>query len=105
MKHLLETLKSARWLEIMLIAVLVCALAVIALDGEKGKLTEEEKMERMLSGVKGAGKVRVMLGGEDQGAVILAEGADDIGVMLSLQRTTHVLTGLPIERIEVIKSE
>lgn len=105
MKHLLETLKSARWIELLLLSAFLCILLLLMLNGKTVPAdSEEARMSRILSGITGAGEVEVMLGGEDKGVLVLAEGADDIAVMLSLQRSVQTLTGLPIEKIEIIQS-
>lgn len=105
MKQFLETLKSARWIEVLLLSVFLCVLLIIMLEGRTASSDSDEvRMARILSAIAGAGEVTVMLGGEDQGALVLAEGAGDISVMLSLQRAVQTLTGLPIEKIEIVQS-
>ena len=109
MKNLLETAKSARWLEILLLAAILCAMLALAMDGGDASTVHsgEGRMERTLEEIEGAGKVRVLLSDPQNpsGVVVLAEGADDISVMLKLQRSVQVLTGLPLESIEIIKAK
>lgn len=108
MKHLLETLKSARSIELILLVVLVCVLIFMFIEGDSAyKPSREAYMAETLSAIHGAGKVRVLLSGEEQisGAVVLCEGADNISVMLDLQRSVQILTGLPLDKIEIIKGE
>lgn len=107
MKRLLETLKGARWVEMTLLIILLCILVLAMLGSEeKTALTGEEQMGRVLSKIEGAGRVSLMLSGEgeNRGAVVICEGADDIAVMLKLQRSVKALTGLPIEKIEILKA-
>lgn len=105
MKHLLETLKSARWVEMLLLGALISVLLLLAMDGSGSvSLSEEERMAKVLSEIEGAGSVEVMLGTDGRGCVVISEGAGDVAVMLSLQRAVRTLTGLPLDRIEIVKS-
>ena len=108
MKQLGELLKGARRIEFWIAAAAVCALLAIALGGaDAGDASSEARMERILSRIEGAGSVTVMLsGGEDRptGAVIAASGAGDVRVALELQRAVRALTGLELEKIEIVKS-
>lgn len=106
MKKLYETLKSARWVEALLLIILLCVmLALFAERDVNRSLSDEERMARMLSSISGAGSVRVMQGKDTGGILVLSEGADDISVMLSLQRAVMAISGLPAEQIEIVKSE
>ena len=109
MKQLFETIKAARWLELAIAAGLVCVLIVLALGSGGGSASsdEEARMERILSKIEGAGRVSVMLArnyaGECTGAVVVASGAEDIEVMLRLQRAVHALTNLELSQIEIVR--
>ena len=110
MKQLMEALKSARKLEICIGLAVVAVLLVLGLGGggESGASVEEKRMERILSQIEGAGRVSVMLSddgtGNCAGAVVAASGAEDIAVLLRLQRAVQTLTGLEAEDIEIVKS-
>ena len=59
----------------------------------------------MLSAVEGAGDVRAMVaeeGGSVTGVVIVAAGAEDMGVRLSLMQAARALLDVELEQIEVI---
>ena len=110
MRQLGDLLKGARRIEFWIAAAAACALLALALSGGTGSGTDsdEARMERILSRIEGAGKVSVMLsGGEDApgGAVVAASGADDARVVLELQRAVRALTGLELEKIEIVKSK
>ena len=107
MKRLLETLKSARWIEALLLAALLCILLVVVSGNPVYEESREGRIARTLSSIRGAGEVQVLLNGDEEikGVVVLAEGAGDISVMLSLQRSVQTLTGLPLSKIEVLASE
>lgn len=111
MKQLMEALKSARKLEICIALAVVAALLVLGLGGgggDGGASPEERRMERILSEIEGAGRVSVMLSEDEKGAysgaVVAASGAEDIAVLLRLQRAVQTLTGLEMENIEIVKS-
>ena len=111
MKQLGELLKGARRIEFWIAAAAVCALLALALSGNgavSGAKSTEARMERILSRIEGAGRVAVMLSGADgapEGVVIAASGADDARVVLELQRAARALTGLDLEKIEIVKSK
>ena len=110
MKQLGEMLKGARRIEFWIAAAAVCALLALALGGGSSADSDdvEARMERILSRVEGAGRVSVMLSGAEGnpgGAVIAASGADDARVVLELQRAVRALTGLELDRIEIVKSK
>ena len=43
--------------------------------------------------------------GEIGGVVVAASGADDLRAMLELQQAVRTLTGLELDRIEIVKSK
>ena len=109
MKQLFATLKAARWLELTIAAGLICILLVLALSSGSGDAAskEEVRMQRILSRIEGAGRVSVMISedgsGGCAGVVVVASGAEDVGVMLRLQRAVQALTDLDLDRIEIVK--
>ena len=109
MKQLFETIRAARWLEPTLLLALVCILVVLALGsgGESAASEEEARMQRILSKIDGAGRVHVMIarddGGECTGVVVVASGAEDVEVMLRLQRAVQALTNLELSQIEIVR--
>ena len=62
---------------------------------------EEKRMEYVLSGVDGAGEVRVLL--SDGGAVVVCAGADDAVVRLELTQAVKSFTGFGSDRITILK--
>jgi len=108
-KQLMEALKSARRLEVCIAVAAIAVLLVLSLGGEAvpEESEAELRMQRILSEIEGAGRVSVMLSESESictGAVIASSGADDISVMLQLQRAVRALTGLELEQIEIVKS-
>ena len=112
MKQLLVALKSARKIEILIIAAMLCILLVLCMGGENikdGANDEEKRMQHILSQIEGSGRVSVMIthndDGEYAGVVVASSGADDVRAMLELQRAVKALTGLELEAIEIVKSK
>ena len=106
MKRIMQALKSARWLEMTLIVVLMCIAAVVALSGVQdspARTAEETRLRSLLSEIDGAGWVDVVLG--EDGAVVTAAGAGRIDVMLKLQRAVQAATGFELRRIEIIEAK
>ena len=64
-------------------------------------------MQRILSKIDGAGRVHVMIarddGGDCTGVVVVASGAEDVEVMLRLQRAVQALTDLELSQIEIVR--
>ena len=106
-----ERLRGSRGLEwlLLLVAVCVAALALTRAGGGAGAAqpTElEARLERVLSAVEGAGEVRAMVSeqnGEIAGVVIVAAGAEDVGVRLSLMQAACALLDVELDQIEVIQ--
>lgn len=113
MKRLLEAFKSARKVEVFIIVAMLCVLAVLSLGnagaGREGASEEEIRLERILSQIEGAGRVSVMIALDETGgrcgAVAVCSGAEDVRVLLEIQRSLQALTGLELSRIEVVKSK
>lgn len=112
MKQLIEAFKSARKIELILIAAAVCVLMLlgfgVSFPQERTMTEDEKRMQRILSKIEGAGKVETMIRVDadcrPMGALIVASGAENIRTMLKLQQAVHTLTGLELDRIEIVKS-
>lgn len=112
LKLLIEAFRSAKKLEIFLVIAAACALLVCTYGSAPGNTVstdEEKRLERILSQLEGAGRVQVMLSGDGEssgrGAIVVAAGAEEIKVRLQLQQAVHTLTGLELNRIEVVESK
>jgi len=111
-KGFLEKIHGARRLEWLLLLVAVCVLALLFLSTNReasggAQPTElEARLERVLSAVDGAGDVRAMVTERDGavlGVVIVAEGANEVRVRLSLAQAARALLDTELSRIEVIE--
>ena len=68
----------------------------------------QSEMEATLAEFDGVGKLRLMLTGDETagdwvGAVIVCEGAGSAAVRLELTRAVGALTGLPSDKIAIVK--
>ncbi len=104
---MLDRLKGLRFGEVLLAAAVLAVCMLLAARSGGGSTALEERMETVLSQVEGAGRVRVLLsraedGGPVTGAVIVAEGASSMRVLLELQRAAKALLALDLEQIEVL---
>lgn len=100
-----------------------CVLALLAAvmllsGGEGGTATQEERrMAQVLSAIEGAGRVEVALFYAQEagafgtapslptGAVVVAEGAQDMAVRLQLIRAVRTLLSLPESAVDVFVME
>ena len=116
-------LKGAKRLECFVRRAVAAALILLltSRSAQEGQQTAlEARMEAVLSAVRGAGRVRVLVtagegdsqafaqqaqAGTVQGVVIVAEGADDVRVALELSGAAQALLGVDAERIQVLKME
>lgn len=109
----MDAFRSARKTELVLIAAAVCILLALWIGDAVPESTTasepEQRMQHVLSQIEGAGKVDIMISTGDDGipvgAVVAASGADEVYVLLQLQQAVHALTGLELDRIEVVKSK
>lgn len=106
-----ERLRGARGVEVLAALALVALLALLLLRGGQpaGQRTElEARLERILSGIDGAGRVRAMITedgeGKVTGAVIVADGLSNISAYLDIQRAVMTLLELEASQVEIISS-
>lgn len=107
-KGFLRGAKRIEW--IALAAALAVAALIWASSGRSGQTAaateQERRVAQVLSQVDNAGRVQVLIGeGEDAGVLVVAEGADDIGVALRLAQAVQTLLGVENSRIEVLKMQ
>lgn len=99
--------RSAIWMMVALAAV----LAMVLLGGGSHPASEEKRIGEVLSRIAGAGKVEVALfygknaSGQENaapvGAVVVAQGAENIEVRLNLIRAVQTLLNLPQTAVDV----
>lgn len=107
---LLERLRGARRIELFA-ALALAALLALALTGgfhgkDDGGTDLEGRLERVLSRIDGVGSVSAMVAqdgeGRVTGAVIVADGLEDMRAWLAVQRAVEALIGVEPDRIEII---
>lgn len=120
MNRLFDWLKCGKRPFILLLGLLavIIALSLIPADDTSNQTAQEKRLCDVLSRIEGAGRVQAVLfyqseaGGawgsersEVTGCVIVADGARDIGVKLSLIRAARTLLGLPESAVDVFAME
>lgn len=112
MNGLLDRLRGARRIEFFAALALLALLALLVLgrgggtgDGAEG--TElEARVERILSGIDGVGRVSAMITQDADGrataALIVADGLEDVQTWLTLQSAVSTLLELDTGQIEII---
>ena len=99
-------LKKDGWL---LAALAFCAMLCLLLGAQEDVAsTEESRISRVLSAIQGAGDVEVAMYYEDAapcGAVIVAQGANDIAVQLRLVSAVTTLLGIDHSRVAIYPKE
>lgn len=109
-KGLWERLRGARGIEILLALALLALLALALMNGggrdANGATELEARLERILSGIEGAGRVKAMVTQDGEGgvagAVIVARDLKDISAYLKLQAAVTTLLELDASRVEII---
>ena len=100
-------------------AAVLLALMLAGTDSGSTATQEEQRIAQVLSAMAGAGRVEVALYYAQQetdvfassaasaptGALVVAEGADDMAVRLNLIRAVRTLLGLPENAVDVFVME
>lgn len=94
----------------------VAALAILLLiasenraDSGSGATSTENRLRSVLSSVKGAGSVELLVNESDAGDIIgvcvLTPNADDVATVFRIQRAVQTALGIENSQIEVIMME
>ncbi|MBE5804529.1 MAG: hypothetical protein E7316_08470 [Clostridiales bacterium] len=108
--RLKERLRKDGWLLLALAGCILLCLMLSLLEAPSTTQTAEEaRLARVLSCMAGAGEVEVAVFYQEEsaipcGAVIVAQGADDVGVRLQITRAVCTLLGLETSQVNVFKS-
>lgn len=106
MNRWMSYLKKDGWI---LAALLFCVALCMLLGAQnESASTEESRISRVLSAIDGAGAVEVAVYYEDSlpcGAVVVAEGAEDVAVQLRLVSAVTTLLGIDQGRVAIFKRE
>ena len=109
-KALWDRLRGARGIEYLALLALAALLALILLRSGGGHNPEktdlESRLERILSGIDGAGSVQVMVtedgGGNITGALVVAEELEDATAYLNLLNAVTTLLDVESGQVEII---
>ena len=71
-------------------------------DGAAAAVTEEARLESLLSDIVGVGRAQVLL--SDKGAAIVCQGADSATTRLAVTDAVRCYTGLGADQIVIFKS-
>lgn len=108
-QRLTERLRKDGWLLAALAAaVLLCLALGLAENASPDRTQEEARLARVLSAMAGAGEVEVAVFYAEEtalpcGAVVVAQGAEDVGVRLQLTRAVCTLLGLDNSQVNVFQ--
>lgn len=109
LQRLKERLHKDGWLVLALAGcILLCLMLGLMEPASTDQTAEEARLSRVLSAMAGAGDVEVAVFYQEEtavpcGAVIVAQGADDVGVRLQLTRAVCTLLGLEASQVDVFK--
>ncbi|MBO5654742.1 MAG: hypothetical protein J6S32_01765 [Clostridia bacterium] len=112
---ILKKLLAIKNLKIMVIAIIIALGLIIYSDvstNESGVVSnmdqEEIRLASTLSQIEGVGEVQTMItrnGDEISGVLVIAEGAENISVMLKLLDATATVMGVDKSIVEVYQME
>ena len=110
-KGLWDRMRGARGIELLVALAVAALIALALLHGVGGRNTPEKteleaRLERILSGIDGAGEVRAMVTqdgeGNVTGALIVANDLEDVSAYLSLQGTVATLLEVDLSKVEIV---
>lgn len=107
LRSVIQSVKKLEWL--LLIAA--TAALILQLGGgifrSAGQTTLEKRVQTALGQIGGVGNVYVMITedarGTPEGALIVAEGAGEIGTRLRIQYAVETLLSLDAQKIEIME--
>ena len=122
MGNLWTALKGAKrmgWIAVVAVAAAILIILAGQAEPAGDRTALEARMEAVLSSVRGAGRVRVLVAEDEsaqafassdaqkaaRGVVIVADGADDLRVALELSAAAQALLGVEADKIQVLKME
>ncbi len=122
MGNLWTALKGAKrmgWIAVVAVAAAILIILAGQAEPAGDRTALEARMEAVLSAIRGAGRVRVLVSEDEsaqafasadapkaaRGVVIVADGADDLRVALELSAAAQALLGVEADKIQVLKME
>lgn len=103
-------LRKDGWLlAVMALAAVLCLTLGVMEESVPAQTEDEQRLERVLSAMAGAGNVDVAIHYDGDaipcGAVIVADGAQDAAVRIRLSGAVTTLMGLEADRVAVYPRE
>lgn len=106
-------MKKFRRAATLISVALAAVLLILSMERTEipavGAMSTEHRLRSVLSAVKGAGAVELLVNESDSGEVIgvcvLSEHADDIATAFRIRRAVQTTLGIDNSRIEVIMME
>lgn len=98
--------RVGRWKYVLLVAAVGLGLLLWPSDRTHAEepveeVTEEARLERLLSAMEGVGRSEVLL--SENGAAVVCQGADSASVRLDITQALERYTGLGADRIAIFK--
>lgn len=117
-RQAIDRLRGVRHIEWALIAAALAAMLLVMGNPQEAAETSgsglEQRMESVLSCIRGAGEVRVLVNRSEAaevfassaapvtGVLVVAEGAGDMRVAIELQQAVQALLGVEAGQIEIL---
>ncbi len=98
--------RLGRWKYVLLVAAVGLVLLLWPSGGAQGpdtapEVTEEARLEQLLSAMEGVGRSEVLL--SENGAAVVCQGADSVSVRLDITEAMRCYTGLGADKIAIYK--
>ena len=106
-----KRLKGARRLEIFILVAVVAAAVLMSMKtpGSGSASPMETRMERVLSAIEGAGRVKVLINENDEGGIcgvlVVADGAGNLSVRMRLMSAVKATLGTDMSQVEIVEME
>ena len=107
MKHLFERMRNWKYFPVLLVLLLCLAMLLIVGGNAFGSETKsdlESRLESIIKSVDGVGDFSVFVsetGGNAIGAIVICEGANDIGVRIDILNVVSTALNIPQSSIQI----
>lgn len=109
---LFQKLKNIKHIEIIIAVIFAVIILLIYMSSLETKTSNsqatnlETRLERILSDIEGAGEVSVLINTSNKesidGVIIVASGAENIGVRLNILKAVETVLKIPTAQIEIL---
>lgn len=114
MKSIIESIRGARYIEVILLVVVICAAALFVFNGSSRQSGNEKtdlelRLERLLERIEGAGDIEVMIASDESdrpvGVAIVTDRRLNMRTQLDIQSAVQALLNIELQRIRIIGRE